>query len=44
MENNFGQIFITDTGEERMKQILERIGIEHKLFLIADNQKIKEMI
>ncbi len=43
-ENNFGQIFITDTDEERMKDILERIGIEHKMFLIGEKQQIKEML
>ncbi len=42
-ENHFGQIFITDTAEPRMKSILERIGIEHKMFIINDKQEIREM-
>lgn len=43
-ENNFGQIFITDTAEQRMKNILERINIEHKMYRIRDNQEIEEMV
>ncbi len=42
-ENNFGQIFITDTAEARMKSILERTGIEHKMFSISTGQEIKEL-
>jgi len=39
-ENNFRQIFITDTNEDRMRQILSRIGIESKVFLVDENQEI----
>lgn len=39
-ENDFGQIFITDTDEARLKSILERIGIESKVFMINDRQEI----
>jgi DNA replication and repair protein RecF len=39
-ENNFGQIFITDTDEARIASILSRIDIENKVFHIAENQII----
>jgi len=39
-ENDFGQIFISDTDEKRLKSILERIGIESRVFMINDNQEI----
>ncbi len=42
-ENDFGQIFITDTAEPRMKAMLERIGTDHKMFVIDDHQKIRDM-
>ncbi len=38
-ENNFGQIFITDTDEERMISILGQLGIENRVFTI-DGDKI----
>ena len=41
-ENNFGQIFITDTHEERMKDIITRINIDHKIFRITEKQQIME--
>jgi DNA replication and repair protein RecF len=41
-ENRFGQIFITDTHEEIMKSVLERINIEYRLFRIEDG--IKELV
>jgi DNA replication and repair protein RecF len=41
-ENNFGQIFITDTSMSHLKKILEDISIDHKVFVISDNQKISE--
>ena len=34
-ENNFGQVFITDTSEERMRKIFDNISIEHKIHCIA---------
>lgn len=43
-EQNFGQIFITDTDEERIRGILERIGIDHKMFRINDDQKISMIL
>lgn len=43
-ENTFGQIFITDTDTERMKNILGRIGIEHRIFNINKEQLIEEII
>ena len=33
-EEDFGQIFITDTNAERVKQIFEKIGVDLKLFHI----------
>jgi len=40
-DNNFGQIFITDTNKERLDQILKEIHIAYKLFVIED--EIKEV-
>lgn len=37
---NFGQIFITDTSPERMKDILTQIAGEYKLFQIEEDGKI----
>ncbi|WP_423148589.1 DNA replication/repair protein RecF [Rubrolithibacter danxiaensis] len=34
-EDDFGQIFITDTSAERIQRIFEEIGVEVKLFEIA---------
>jgi len=39
-ENNFGQIFITDTNPERVNKILDKIPISHKLFYVSDNELI----
>jgi DNA replication and repair protein RecF len=41
-ENNFGQIFITDTNISHLKKILEEINIAHKVFIISDTQTIRE--
>ncbi|MCB9013979.1 MAG: DNA replication/repair protein RecF [Bacteroidales bacterium] len=41
-ENTFGQIFISDTNFTHLKKILKEINIDHKVFLISDNQTIKE--
>jgi DNA replication and repair protein RecF len=41
-ENNFGQIFITDTSISHLKKILEEINIAHKVFIISDSQSIRE--
>jgi DNA replication and repair protein RecF len=35
-DNHFGQIFITDTNEERMASILKEIPAEHRVYQIAD--------
>ncbi len=43
-ENNFGQIFITDTDMKRMKMILKRIGIDHRIFTISHDQQIEVVI
>jgi DNA replication and repair protein RecF len=36
-ENNFGQVFITDTQEEKVRRIFDAISIDHKIFRIAVN-------
>jgi DNA replication and repair protein RecF len=36
-DNNFGQIFITDTNKERMKNILSDFSIEYKLFNVNND-------
>ena len=41
-DNNFGQIFITDTNKERLESILKEIHIPYKLFNINDT--IDEMV
>ena len=43
-ENNFGQIFITDTSISHLKKILEEINIDHKVFVISDSQSIQESV
>jgi len=35
--NNFGQIFITDTSKERLKKILPKVKIDYRLFAIEEN-------
>ncbi len=35
-ENNFGQIFITDTSRDRLNRILKDTGIEFSIFELAD--------
>ncbi len=44
-ENHFGQIFITDTSEDRLEVILEEINIPHHRFLIdsANNLQVKKV-
>ena len=43
-ENNFGQIFITDTSMSHLKKILEDININHRVFIIADDHTIREAV
>jgi len=40
-ENNFGQVFITDTQRKRIENIFKEIQIEHKIFSVK-NGKINE--
>lgn len=42
-EENFGQIFITDTDETRMKRILARIGNDYVIYNIDETQKISRI-
>ncbi len=39
-ENHFGQIFITDTNEERMSSILREIPADHRVFQITNGEII----
>ena len=39
-KEKFGQIFITDTDEERMRKVLSELKIENRIFKIDENQKI----
>lgn len=41
-ENNFGQVFITDTQKERIEQIFLEVNTDHKIFRI-DNGDVIEM-
>ena len=34
-ENNFGQVFITDTSEDRIRRIFESMDIDHKILTIS---------
>lgn len=36
-QNNFGQIFITDTSSNRIKLILEKVGGEHRHYHLKNN-------
>ena len=40
-ENNFGQVFITDTQRERIEKVFRQVDIDHKIFTI-DNGHTKE--
>jgi len=42
-ENQFGQIFITDTNEQRLKGILQEIPIDHKVFRITSDARLEEI-
>jgi DNA replication and repair protein RecF len=37
-ENNFGQVFITDTSEERIRKIFDNMKIDHRIFIIASRK------
>jgi DNA replication and repair protein RecF len=36
LENDFGQVFLTDTHEERMQQIIHRLGGTHHAFRVSN--------
>ena len=42
-ENNFGQIFITDTNEKRLFNILKEIPTEHTVYKIQSDGEIETM-
>jgi DNA replication and repair protein RecF len=37
-EDNFGQVFITDTQPERVKAIFEKVNIDHKIFFVEEGK------
>jgi DNA replication and repair protein RecF len=42
-ENQFGQIFITDTNEQRLRGILDEIPADHKVYKIGRDATLKAM-
>ncbi|MDP4186853.1 MAG: DNA replication/repair protein RecF [Bacteroidota bacterium] len=40
-DENFGQIFITDTSSERLEEILTSTSIDYKFFTVKDNGEIE---
>jgi len=40
-ENHFGQIFVTDTSQERLEEILKDINIPHSFFMINTPENIE---
>lgn len=38
IKNAFGQIFITDTNQDRISKILEEIGTEYRVFTVVDGE------
>jgi len=39
-ENNFGQVFITDTSEDRIRKIFDSMDIDHKIFRISSSGQV----
>ena len=37
-ENNFGQVFITDTQRQRIEKIFSLVSIDHKIFFVDDGE------
>lgn len=37
-ENNFGQIFITDTQKQRIEKIFKEVNIDHKIFAVESGK------
>ncbi len=35
-ENNFGQVFITDTQRQRIEKIFQLVSIDHRIFMVED--------
>lgn len=42
-ENQFGQIFITDTNEQRLRGILKELPADHRIFRITPEARLEEM-
>jgi len=43
-ENNFGQIFITDTQKQRIEKIFNTIEIDHRIFSVCDGEVKLEQV
>jgi DNA replication and repair protein RecF len=41
VENNFGQVFITDTHQERIHHMLERISKAHRIYRITNGEAVE---
>ena len=41
-ENNFGQVFITDTQRQRVENIFKQVEIDHKIFTVENGEVITE--
>ncbi|MBC8321888.1 MAG: DNA replication and repair protein RecF [Bacteroidetes bacterium] len=41
-ENNFGQVFITDTQKQRIEKIFNLVSIDHRIFNVADGEVVPE--
>jgi len=41
-DHKFGQVFITDTQRERVEDIFKTVEIDHKIFEIANGEKVQE--
>jgi len=41
-KDHFGQIFITDTSEDRLKKLLDESNIDYKLFFIERSGNVSE--
>jgi len=41
-QDNFGQVFITDTQRERVEQIFKDVDIGHKIFSVSDGKATSE--
>ncbi|MDD5694831.1 MAG: DNA replication and repair protein RecF, partial [Bacteroidales bacterium] len=40
-ENSFGQVFITDTQQDRIMPIMENLRLEHRIFRVENGRVSK---